>query len=60
MIPTDGVKWKLDEVVHSVPPDEGCKVLDEGVRDAEWDKSDNKNVADSDAFQIVIKMRGQL
>ena len=28
MIPPDGVKQKLDGVEGSVPPDEGCEVLD--------------------------------
>jgi len=27
MIPPDGVKWKLDGVVDSVPPDKSCEVL---------------------------------
>ena len=27
MIPTDGVKWKFDRVVASVPPDEGLECL---------------------------------
>ena len=28
MVPPDGVKWKLDGMVDSVPPDKGCQVLD--------------------------------
>ena len=28
MIPPDIVKWKLDGVVDSVPPDKACQVLD--------------------------------
>ena len=28
MIPTDGVKWKLDGVVDSLSPDKGCEQLD--------------------------------
>ena len=28
MIPPDGVKWKLDKRVDSVPPYKGCVVLD--------------------------------
>ena len=48
MIPPDGVKRKLDGVVDSVPPDEGCEVLDGEVTDEEWDENDNENVADSD------------
>ena len=29
MIPPDGVKRKMDEVVDSVQPDKGCEELDE-------------------------------
>ena len=54
MIRTDGVKWKLDEVVESVQPHEGREVLD-GEVDEEWDKNDNKNVADSDDTYILVK-----
>ena len=28
MIPPDGIEWKLDGVVDSVPPDKGCRLLD--------------------------------
>ena len=55
MIPPDGVKRKLNGVVDSVPPDKCCEVLNGGVNDEEWDKSDNRNVADSDDGHILIK-----
>ena len=48
VILTDGVKWKFDGVVDSVPPDEGYEVLDWEMNDEEWDKNDSKHVADSD------------
>jgi len=32
----------MDGVVDSVPPDEGCEVLDEEVNDEECDQNDNK------------------
>ena len=34
------------------PPHEGFEEFDEEVNDEEWDKSDNKNVADSDDTHI--------
>jgi len=55
MIPPDGVKRKLNGVVDSVPPDKCCEVLNGGVNDEEWDKSDNRNVADSDDGHILVK-----
>ena len=58
MIRTDGVKWKLDDVVESVQPHERREVLDGEVNDEEWDKNDNKNVADSDDNQHFGKMGG--
>ena len=42
----------MDGVVDSVPPDEGCAVLDEEMNDEEWDKNGNKNVADSNDTHI--------
>jgi len=42
MIPPDGVKRKLNGVVDSVPPDKCCEVLNGGVNDEEWDKSDKE------------------
>ena len=57
MIPKDGVNWKLGGVVDSVPPDEGCDVVDREVSVVARDKSDNKNVADNDDAQKVIKWR---
>ena len=33
---------KLDGVVDSVPPDEGCEVLDGEVNNEEWDKNGKK------------------
>ena len=35
-------------MVDSVPPDEGCEVLDGEVTDEKWDKNGNRYVADSD------------
>ena len=55
MTPTDGVKLKFYRVVNSVPPDEGYEKLDGEVKDEEWDKNDNKNVADSDDTHILVK-----
>ena len=45
-------------MVDSVPADEDCEVLDREVNDEEWDKNDNKNVADSDDTHISIKWVG--
>ena len=42
MIPTDGVKWKLDGMGESVPLGEGCEVLDREVNAEEWGKNDYK------------------
>ena len=42
-------------MVASVAPDEGCGVINGLVTDNKWDKNDNKNVADSDDIQILIK-----
>ena len=39
----------------SVAPDEGCGVIDGLVTVNKWDKNDNKNVANSDDIQILIK-----
>ena len=60
MIPTDGVKCKLDRVVHSVPLDEGCEVLDGEMNDEGWDKNGNKNVADTDDTHNLMKRGGAL
>ena len=38
MIQTNGVKRKLDGVVDSVPPNEGCEVLNGEVNDEELHK----------------------
>ena len=42
-------------MADSVLPDEGCKVLDGEGNDEEWDKNDNKNMADSDDIHILVK-----
>jgi len=52
MSPKDGVKWKVNGVVDSVPPDEGCEVLGGELSDKEWGKNDNKTVA---VTRILIK-----
>ena len=46
-------------MADSVLPDEGCKVLDGEGNDEEWDKNDNKNVADSDDTHILVKEGGR-
>ena len=48
MIPPDGVKRKLDGVVDNVPADEGYEVNDGELTEEEWDKNENKTIADSD------------
>ena len=58
MVPTNGVKWKLDEVVDSVLPDEGCEVLGGEVNDEEWDKNDSKNATDGDDTCTLVKWGG--
>ena len=55
MIPTDGVKWKLDGVVDSVPPDEGCKALGGEVNNEGWDKYNNESAYDRDETHMLIK-----
>ena len=55
VIPTDGVKCKLDGVVESVSPDEGCEMLVGEVNDEELDKNENKNIADSDDTHILVE-----
>ena len=45
---------KLDGVVDSFPPDEGCEVLDEEMNEEEWDKNGNKNVTDSNDTHNLI------
>ena len=42
-------------MVNSVPPDEGYEVLDGEMDNEEWDKTNNKNVADSDDTQNLMK-----
>ena len=46
---------KLDGVIDSVPPDEGCEVLDGEMDDEEWNKNDNINAAGSDDTHNLIK-----
>ena len=46
-------------MVDSVPPDKGCEVLDGEMYDEEWNQNDNKNVADSDGTQILVKWGGR-
>ena len=46
---------KIGRVDASVPPDEGCEVLDGVVNHEEWDKNDNNNVADSDDTHTSVK-----
>ena len=42
-------------MVDSVPPDEDCEVPDGEVNDEEWDRNDNKYIADSDDTHIMVK-----
>ena len=55
MIPTDGAMWNLDDVVDSVPPDEGCEVLGGEVNNEEFDTNDNKNNAYSNDAHILVE-----
>ena len=45
-------------MVDSVPPDEGCEVLDGEVTDEKWDKNGNRYFADSDDTQNLMKLGG--
>ena len=45
-------------MVDSVPPDEGCEVLDGEMNDEEWVRNGNKSIADSDDILNVIKWGG--
>ena len=58
MIPPDGVKWELDGMVDSVPPDKGCQVLDRDLSFEYWDDSNSENFADGDDAHILLKWRG--
>ena len=42
-------------MVGSVPPDEGCEVLDGEMNDEECDKNGKNTVADSNDTQNLIK-----
>ena len=53
--PTRWCQVKLNGVGDSVPPDEGCEVLDGEVNDEEWNKNDNKDFADCDDTNILVK-----
>jgi len=55
MIPTDGIKWKLEWIVDSVPPDKACEVLDGEVNYNEWGKNDDENVADINETHNLVK-----
>ena len=57
MIPTDGVR-KLYGEVDSVPPDDGCEVLNGELTPEYWDKNDSKNFSDSDSGHIFARMGG--
>ena len=56
-IPPDRVKRKSDEVVDSVPPDNGFEVLDGEVTDEKRDKNNSENFADSDDAHNLLKWR---
>ena len=45
-------------MVDSVLPDEGYEGRDGEMNDEEWDKNGNKDVADSDHTQSLIKLGG--
>ena len=55
MILLDGVEWKLDGVVDSVPPEKSCKVLDEEFTNKQWGENDSENLTGSDDFHILLK-----
>ena len=47
-------------MVDSVPPDEGCDMLDGEVANEEWNKNDNKNVFDSGESYTLVELEGSL
>ena len=56
MIPSDGVKQKLDGVVDSGPPDKGCEVLDGELTHEYWDENDSENFAVNNDIHISLKL----
>ena len=55
MIPPDGVKQKLDGVVDSVPPHNGCEVLDGELIHKLWGENDSKDFAHSNDAHNLLK-----
>ena len=55
MIPPDGVQRKLDGVVGSVPPDEGCEVPDGELTDEELNPRENENADESGGGETLLK-----
>ena len=58
MIPPDGVKRKLDEVVDSIQPGKGCEVLVGELTHEQRDENDSGNFADSDDTHDLLNWGG--
>ena len=48
MILPTGVKRKLNGIVDSIPPDEGCKILRGEPTDDEWGKDESENESEDE------------
>ena len=48
MIPPEGVKRKLNEVVDGIPPDEGYEILGGESTDDEWDSDEGENESEDE------------